>query len=55
MEIDEYPVIAKGFDEPLEENLVISLEPRPGLPGRGMVGTENTFIVTRRGGLCVTR
>ena len=52
--IDEYPVIAKGFDEPLEENMVLALEPKIGLPGVGMVGVENTFLVTANGGRCLT-
>jgi Xaa-Pro aminopeptidase len=54
LDIDEFPVIAKGFDEPLEENMVIALEPKKGIPGAGMVGVEETFIVTPRGGLCIT-
>jgi Xaa-Pro aminopeptidase len=52
--IDEFPVIAKGFDEPLEENMVIALEPKKGIPGVGMIGVEETFIVTAGGGLCIT-
>ena len=55
LEIDEYPVIAKGFDAPLEENMVIALEPKAWIPGEGMVGTENTFRVTPHGGVCLTR
>ncbi|HLO60485.1 MAG TPA: Xaa-Pro peptidase family protein [Bacteroidales bacterium] len=52
--IDEVPVIAKGFDSPLEENMVLALEPKKGIEGRGMVGIENTFIVTPAGGRCIT-
>jgi Xaa-Pro aminopeptidase len=52
--IDEFPVIARGFDEPLEENMVIALEPKKGVPGVGMVGAEETFIVKPEGGLCIT-
>lgn len=55
LEIDEYPVLAKGFDQPLEENMVISLEPKAWIAGQGMVGTENTFVVTPDGGVCLTR
>jgi Xaa-Pro aminopeptidase len=54
LDIDELPVIAKGFDEPLEENIVLALEPKKGVPGIGMSGVEDTYIVTPRGGLCVT-
>jgi Xaa-Pro aminopeptidase len=52
--IDELPVIAKGFDEPLEENMVIALEPKKGVPGIGMTGVEDTYIVTPGGGQCIT-
>lgn len=52
--IDEYPVIAKGFDAPLEEGMLLALEPKIGIPGLGMVGVENTFEVTAGGGRCLT-
>jgi len=52
--IDEWPVIAPSFDRPLEENMVLALEPKIGIPGLGMVGAENTFVVTREGGVCLT-
>jgi len=52
--IDEIPVIAKGFEEPFEENMVFALEPKKGVDDVGMVGIENTFIVTKDGGKCIT-
>jgi Xaa-Pro dipeptidase len=52
--IDEQPVIAKGFDEPLEEGMVFALEPKIGIAGFGMVGVENVFEVTPAGGRCLT-
>jgi Xaa-Pro aminopeptidase len=52
--LDETPVIAKGFDAPLEEGMVIALEPKLGIPGFGMVGLENTFEVTASGGRSLT-
>ncbi len=52
--IDELPVIAEGFDEPLEEGMVFALEPKNGIKNIGMVGIENTFIVTAKGGECIT-
>jgi Xaa-Pro dipeptidase len=52
--IDEYPVIAKGFDDPLEEGMVLAIEPKYGIEGLGMVGVENTFEVTAEGGRCLT-
>ncbi len=54
LQVDEVPVIARGFDEPLDEGMVIALEPKKGIRGVGMVGIENTFVVTRGGGRCIT-
>ncbi|MGE4293475.1 MAG: M24 family metallopeptidase [Desulfovibrio sp.] len=52
--IDGYPVIARGFDRPLEAGMVLALEPKQGVPGVGMVGVENTFEVTPQGAVCIT-
>ncbi|XPV77465.1 MAG: M24 family metallopeptidase [Desulfovibrio sp.] len=52
--IDETPVLAKRFTEPLQEGMVIALEPKIGLAGVGMVGPENTFEVTAAGGRSLT-
>lgn len=52
--IDGWPVLAKGFDDPLEVGTTLALEPKLGLPGLGMVGVENTFEVTETGGRCLT-
>ncbi|HFQ79771.1 MAG TPA: aminopeptidase P family protein [Desulfobacterales bacterium] len=52
--IDEYPVVTKGFGLPLEEGMVLAIEPKIGIPGIGMVGTENTFEVTANGGQSLT-
>jgi Xaa-Pro aminopeptidase len=52
--IDEYPVISKGFDEPLQENMVLAVEPKKGVKGIGMVGVEDTYVVTPKGGRCIT-
>ncbi|NLD46035.1 MAG: aminopeptidase P family protein [Clostridiaceae bacterium] len=52
--VDELPVIAEGFTEPIREGMVFALEPKKGLEGIGMVGIENTFIVTPTGGRCIT-
>jgi Xaa-Pro aminopeptidase len=54
LQIDEPPVIAKGFDEPLVEGMVIALEPKRGVAGVGMVGSENTYLVTPSGGKSLT-
>jgi Xaa-Pro dipeptidase len=52
--IDETPVIAEGFDEPLEEGMVFALEPKKGIKDIGLVGIENTFVVTPQGGRPLT-
>jgi Xaa-Pro aminopeptidase len=52
--VDELPVIARKFKEPLEENMVFAVEPKKGIEGIGMVGIENTFVVSPDGGRCIT-
>lgn len=52
--IDEFPPIAKGFEQPLEKGMVIALEPKQGLRGIAMVGVENTFEITDDGCRCIT-
>jgi Xaa-Pro dipeptidase len=54
LHVDEYPVIAEGFTEPLEPGMTIAVEPKIGIEGIGMVGIENTFLVTEKGGRCLT-
>ena len=54
LHVDELPVIATGFYEPLEENMVVALEPKRGLARFGTVGVEDTFVVTRDGGRWIT-
>ncbi len=54
LQVDELPVLAKGFDEPIEEGMVFAVEPKAGVEGIGMVGIENTFVVTPKGGRCIT-
>ncbi|RLB88668.1 MAG: aminopeptidase P family protein [Deltaproteobacteria bacterium] len=48
--IDEVPVIARKTHLPLRKNMVIALEPKKGIKGTGLVGIENTFLVTEQGG-----
>jgi len=54
LQFDETPVIAEGFDDPIQEGMVFALEPKKGIENIGMVGIENTFIVTAKGGECIT-
>ncbi|QGY41024.1 M24 family metallopeptidase [Pseudodesulfovibrio cashew] len=52
--IDEFPPIAKGFDIPLEQGMVLAFEPKQGIPGVAMVGVENTFEITADGCRCIS-
>jgi Xaa-Pro dipeptidase len=56
LELDEYPILARGFKQTLEVGMVIAIEPKFTFPGRGVVGIENTYLVTDKGlqSLCVT-
>jgi Xaa-Pro aminopeptidase len=54
MQIDEPPVLTEGFDEPLVEGMTLAIEPKKGVPGVGMVGNENTYVVTPEGGRSIT-
>lgn len=49
MELDEFPFIAKNQQLVLEKGMVIALEPKVIMPGKGVVGIENTFVVTDYG------
>ena len=45
LEIDEWPVLAKGFADPLEPGMVLAVEPKFTFPGLGVVGIENTYLI----------
>ena len=50
IEVDEYPFIARGFDDQvLEENMTFAFEPKAVYPGTGAVGIENTWRVIAAG------
>lgn len=49
LELDEFPFIAQGQTLPLEKGMIIALEPKVVWPGRGVVGVENTLLVTDKG------
>lgn len=49
LELDEFPFLAMGQDMPLEKGMVIALEPKAVIPGKGVVGIENTLLVTETG------
>jgi Xaa-Pro dipeptidase len=49
LEVDEYPFLARGAPVPLAEGMVFALEPKFTFAGRGVVGIEDTYLVTPRG------
>jgi len=49
IELDEYPFLAKDQALELEKGMTIALEPKLIFPGRGVVGIENTHVVTGNG------
>lgn len=49
LELDEWPVLADRFEEPLAPGMVLAVEPKAFLPGIGPVGLENTYLITARG------
>jgi Xaa-Pro dipeptidase len=54
LELDELPVLATRFREPLVEGMTIAVEPKFFLDRVGAVGIEDTFVVERHGGRKIT-
>ncbi|PRR69040.1 M24 family metallopeptidase [Neomoorella humiferrea] len=54
LELNEWPVIAKGNKTALAEGMVFALEPKFVFPGRGSVGIEDTYVVTEKGAVSLT-
>ena len=55
LELDEFPFLAQGQELPLQAGMVFALEPKLVFPGRGVVGIENTHLVTAGGVEQLTR
>jgi Xaa-Pro dipeptidase len=52
IEIDEYPFIARGFDDmTLEPGMAFAFEPKVVFPGEGAIGIEDTFYLADDGTL----
>jgi len=49
LELDEWPVIGQDNRTILESGMVFALEPKYVFPGQGVVGIENTVVVTEHG------
>lgn len=54
LELDEFPVLAQGFKVPLVAGQTIAIEPKFVMPGKGVIGIENTFAVSASGGVKIT-
>ncbi|MCK8824967.1 M24 family metallopeptidase [Fuchsiella alkaliacetigena] len=46
LELNEFPFLAKGLDFPLKPGMVVALEPKLLVPEIGVIGIENTYLVT---------
>lgn len=55
LEIDEWPVLARGFQMPLQVGMVLAVEPKFTFPGQGVVGIENSYLITEHGARALTR
>ena len=49
LELNDWPVLAPGFDLPLETGMTIAVEPKIFFPERGGVGIEDTYLITPNG------
>ncbi|HEV2281082.1 MAG TPA: Xaa-Pro peptidase family protein [bacterium] len=49
LELDEWPVLADGFTDPLEPGCVFAVEPKMLFPGLGVAGIEDQYAVTAAG------
>ncbi|MGD8741353.1 MAG: Xaa-Pro peptidase family protein, partial [Desulfobacterales bacterium] len=49
VELDDYPFLAAGQQLELQENMTLALEPKLIFPEKGVVGIENTHVVTKDG------
>ncbi|MEW5723008.1 MAG: Xaa-Pro peptidase family protein [Thermodesulfobacteriota bacterium] len=49
LELDEWPALARGSDIPLAAGMTFALEPRVFLPEYGVVGLEDTYLLTENG------
>jgi Xaa-Pro dipeptidase len=49
LEVNEWPIIGRGFRRPLESGMVFAFEPKFVFPGEGAVGIELDYIVKKDG------
>ena len=53
LELDENPVVAEGFEKPLEIGSTMAIEPKV-VFGNGAIGVEDTWFRTKEGMECLT-
>ena len=49
LEMDEWPVIGKGFRTALAPGMVLAVEPKLIFPDMGAIGLENNYLITQEG------
>jgi Xaa-Pro aminopeptidase len=49
LEVDEFPFLAAGQNLELQEGMTPALEPKLIFPGKGVIGLENSHVVTKEG------
>ena len=54
IELDEWPVLARGSKQMLVRGMTFAVEPRVFLPGIGVIGLEDTYHLTDEGPVAVT-
>lgn len=54
VQLDEPPFFAPKMQQLIEENMVVAIEPKVSLPGIGVVGIENTYVIRKSGSVLIT-
>lgn len=49
LEVDEHPILANGFRQPLEAGMIVAVEPKAFDPDLGPAGLEQTYLITDHG------
>jgi Xaa-Pro aminopeptidase len=49
LEVDEWPVLAPGVKTALQAGMVLAVEPKFSFPGEGVVGIEDSYLITEHG------
>lgn len=49
IEVDEFPFIARNQKTVLDSGMTVAFEPKFVIPGKGVAGLENTYLITEKG------